>query len=191
MKKPFVMAQKIKQELAAERFIGPFTAPPFEPTIISPVRMAPKSGAEEGLTEAQIASPWFQMNKKNHRLIHNLSHPHGCESVNSHIPESASRVHYQSFDDAVELCRASGPDCFMAKADLHNAFRQLPVRRDNIPLLGFKFNNQFFYNTVLPFGCSSSCQIFEKFSSALHWAVSLLNSLDNPLSRRFPFRPCL
>ena len=36
-------------------------------------------------------------------------------------------------------------------------------------LLGFYFNGRYYYDKTLPMGLSYSCNLFEKFSSALHW----------------------
>jgi hypothetical protein len=38
-------------------------------------------------------------------------------------------------------------------------------------LLGFTWNNLYYYERYLPMGASSSCQIFESFSSSLHWIM--------------------
>ena len=36
-------------------------------------------------------------------------------------------------------------------------------------MLGFYFNGRYYYDKTLPMGLSYSCNLFEKFSSALHW----------------------
>jgi hypothetical protein len=44
----------------------------------------------------------------------------------------------------------------------------LPLKPQEYYLLGFKWNDLFYYDRSLPMGCSSSCQIFERFSTGLH-----------------------
>ena len=57
----------------------------------------------------------------------------------------------------------------MAKTDIKSAFRIIPVHPDDHPLLGMKWENLYYYDRCLPMGCSSSCSIFEAFSTALEW----------------------
>ena len=53
-------------------------------------------------------------------------------------------------------------------------------------LLGMKWNNSYFFHRCLPMGCSSSCAIFEAFSTWLEWlakhflgASGVLHILDD------------
>ena len=56
---------------------------------------------------------------------------------------------------------------FTAKSDIAEAFRLLPVHPEDYPKLGFMFQGKYYFDRCLPMGCSSSCSIFESFSSAL------------------------
>jgi hypothetical protein len=38
-------------------------------------------------------------------------------------------------------------------------------------LTGFTWDNMYYYDKCLPMGCSSSCKIFETFSSAILWIL--------------------
>ena len=60
---------------------------------------------------------------------------------------------------------------YMAKVDIESAFRIIPISPADRPFLGFQWRGQFFMDAVLPTGCSSSCAIFECFSTALGWAA--------------------
>ena len=101
-------------------------------------------------------------------MIHHLSFPEG-PSVNSHIPKIASSVHYPSIDDAVRLIRRTGRGCALAKTDIENAFRLTPVSPSDYNLLGIHWQNQCYFDKNHAMGLSSSCKIFECFSSALEW----------------------
>ena len=57
----------------------------------------------------------------------------------------------------------------MAKTDIKNAFRLLPVKRSQQNLLGIKWNDKYYFDKCLPMGASSSCNLFEKFSPALEF----------------------
>jgi hypothetical protein len=57
----------------------------------------------------------------------------------------------------------------MAKADIQEAIRNVPIHPKDYKFLGFMFGNKYYYDKCLPFGCSSSCQTFELLSTALQW----------------------
>jgi len=38
-----------------------------------------------------------------------------------------------------------------------------------VNLLGFSINSEYYYDKTLPMGLSYSCNLFEQFSTALHW----------------------
>ena len=74
----------------------------------------------------------------------------------------------------------------MAKTDIKSAFRIIPVHPKDHPLLGMKWDSQYFFDRTLSMGCSSSCAIFEAFSSTLEWlskhlfhASSVVHILDD------------
>lgn len=74
----------------------------------------------------------------------------------------------------------------MTKTDIKSAFRIILVHPDDHPLQGMKWENRCYYDRYLPMGCSSSCAIFEAFSTALEWIAvhrlgvsSVLQTLDD------------
>lgn len=142
--------KKINKEVEAGRVAGPFPSTPFKNLQISPIGIVPKkdSGA--------------------FRLIHHLSFPEG-NSINDHITDDMKTVSYASVDDAIQILLQVGKNAYMCKTDISNAFRIIPIHPDDFELLGIKWKGNFFYDRCLPFGCSSSCAIFENFSSALQW----------------------
>ncbi|KAJ7302883.1 hypothetical protein DFH08DRAFT_722579, partial [Mycena albidolilacea] len=50
-------------------------------------------------------------------------------------------------------------------------FRHIPVRRADWHLLGFTWDNKYFYDLVLGFVCRSVSYIFNLFAEALHWIL--------------------
>ena len=64
----------------------------------------------------------------------------------------------------------------MAKTDVKSAFRIIPIHPADYPLLGIRWNNMYYFDRALAMGLSSSCAIFESFSTALEWVS--LNLLD-------------
>ena len=153
LESPDIVASKLTKEINASRIKGPFAQPPFPNLKVSPIGVVPKK------TPGQF------------RLIHHLSHPSG-DSVNDFIDPALSTVRYASFDDAVALLLRVGCSSLLAKTDIDNAFRLIPIHPDDHALLGMTFRDQFYYDTCLPMGASSSCAIFEKFSSSLEWIAN-------------------
>ena len=150
-----IVRQKISKELEAGRIGGPYDEPPFTNFRVSPLGLVPKK--EEG----------------EFRLIHHLSYPSG-DSVNDHIDPKLCSVQYTSFDKAIEMVQKLGPGALLAKADIKSAFRLLPVSPSDFELLGFKFEGKYYFDKCLPFGCSISCALFEKFATFLEYLVRQL-----------------
>ncbi|XP_053382326.1 uncharacterized protein LOC128549524 [Mercenaria mercenaria] len=139
---PSVIQQHIESELALSRIQGPFKVKPFPNFQLSPIGLVKKK------TPGQ------------YRFIQNLSHPKG-NSFNDFIRPELAMVKYMSFDDAALLVRQLGQACYMAKTDIANAFRIIPIRPEDHELLGFQFGDAYYYNVCLVMGSSSSCAIFE------------------------------
>lgn len=59
----------------------------------------------------------------------------------------------------------------MAKTDIQDAFRIVPINPEDYKLLGFSWQGLYYYDKCLPKGASSSCQIFESLSKGLQWAM--------------------
>lgn len=147
---PKAVDEKLAKEIQLGRIVGPFDGQPFPVFHVSPLGLIPKKVPGE------------------FRLIHHLSFPEG-KSINSHIPQIASSVHYANIDDAIRLMRRTGRGCALAKTDIKNAFRLIPVSPSDYNLLGICWRDRFYVDRNLAMGLSSSCKIFECFSSALEW----------------------
>ena len=139
---PEVIKKHITKGIALGRIAGPFTKPPFENFISSPLGIVPKS--EPG----------------KYRIIHDLLYPKNA-SVNTGVPRANAEVHYDSIDTIVDLVYRHGRGCLMAKTDIEDAFRIIPIHPLDHSLLGFSFEGEFYFDRCLPMGASSSCQIFE------------------------------
>lgn len=143
-----IVRQNISTEISAGRVAGPFPTRPLPDLRISPIGLVPKKSPGK------------------FRLIHHLSHPSG-ESVNDFIDPRICSVQYTSFDEAIFMLQDLGRHCKLFKIDLRNAFRLLPVRHEDFDLLGFMYDGYYFVDKCVPFGCSISCSIFEKFATFL------------------------
>ena len=157
---PTVVDLKLSKELEAGRIAGPFDTQLFDNIRVSPLGVIPKKTPGE------------------FRMIHNLSFPRG-KSINDFIPDEFSSVKYATVDDAIRIIKQFGVGCAMAKTDVRNAFRITPIHPSDFPLLGFQWRGKWYYDHCLPMGCSSSCQIFETFSTALEWVARTKLGITN------------
>ena len=149
---PRAVKTKLDKELSLKRISHPSPSKPFENLICSPLGLIPKKMPGE------------------FRIIHDLSFPSGS-SVNDQIPECNSKVHYESIEDIIKLVKKFGRNSLMAKTDIEDGFRNIPIHPLDYHLLGFKWDNMYYFDKCLPMGASSSCQIFEKISTALQWIM--------------------
>lgn len=152
---------KVLNEVSLGRIAGPFLVKPFDNFHVSPLGRVPKK--EEG----------------KFRIIHDLSQPRGY-SVNNFISDEYASVRYETFDDVVKLVVYHGAGALIAKCDIADAFRIIPVNPADYHLLGFKLcDKYYFYDKVLPMGCRVSCQIFEEFSKAVRFIVKAKFHFDS------------
>lgn len=59
----------------------------------------------------------------------------------------------------------------MAKTDIKGAFRLVPIRPEDHSLLGFIFEDSYYYDLVLTMGAGSSCRIFQRIANAINWVA--------------------
>ena len=143
-----IALEKINHEISLGRIVGPFDEPPFVNFKCCPLALREKS------------------TKGKYRLLHNLSYPYDVTSVNLNIPDSKAKVKYATLADAFDVIYSLN-NCFLAKSDIKDAFRIVPLNQYQYNLTGFKLNGKFYYDKCLPMGARSACQIFERISTGL------------------------
>lgn len=84
------------------------------------------------------------------RIIHDLSYPYNENSINSSIPKCHTKVSYSTVSDAITAILNCKKDSFMAKSDLKEAYRQIPLHPSQYSLTGFCWNNNYYFDKVLP-----------------------------------------
>lgn len=157
--RPEIIDQKIQKEISAGRVQGPFENKPFSNLQCSPL----------GLVEKKEPGEF--------RMIHHLSYPEN-QSINDGIPSDESFVQYSSISDAIHFIKKCGKGAFCCKTDIKSAFRIINIHQSQYQFLGFKWKSKYYFDTCLQFGLSSSCKIFERFSTALQWIAQ--NKLGIP-----------
>ena len=134
----------------------------------------------------------FGVIPKNHqqdkwRLITDLSHPSGS-SVNDGIPSQLCTLTYVTIDDAVLSILKSGRSTMLAKIDIKNAFRLLPVHPADRHLLGMKWRGCVYIDHCIPFGLCSAPKLFNILVDLLAWIMEdagvsyLIHYLDDYLT---------
>ena len=175
---PEIVSAKLDKELTANRIAGPFQEPPFHNFRVSPLGVVPKKTPGE------------------FRLIHHLSFPQGA-SINDGISSEHTAVCYSRVDDAISMIKKLCKGCFLAKTDIKNAFRIIPICPQDYDLLGIFWQGKFYYDRAMSMGCASSCRTFETFSTALQWAAQkhlniahLIHILDDYLMAASSYDQC-
>ena len=89
------------------------------------------------------------------RLILDLSSPAG-HNVNDGIAGDDYSLQYMKVDDIIAGIMRLGRGSLMAKFDVQNAYRIVPVHTEDRQLLGMKWRGAFYVDMVLPFGIRSA-----------------------------------
>ncbi len=145
-----ILQEKINHEVRLGRIMGPYDSPPFDKCQISPVSLREKS------------------TPGTYRLLHNLSYPYDELSVNYNISDQYKSVKYSSINDAIQILSSLPRGSYLAKTDISDAFRLMPLQQSDYSKLGMIINGKYYFDKNLPMGASSSCNLFESFSSAIH-----------------------
>ena len=160
---------KVMKEVKLKRYAGPFKDPPFEYFVQSPIGLVPKDGG------------------KNTRLIFHLSYPRigNKSSINAGIAKESCSVRYPNFEEAIKLCQLAGKSANAAKSDMSSAFRHLPMVVKDFSLLLMMAKHPetgemyYFVDKCLLFGSSISCKIFQSFSDAITFVVTVRTGKPN------------
>ena len=112
------------------------------------------------------------------RLITDLSSPKG-RSVNDRVDPVVCSVLYASVDEAVRCIRSLGRGAQLAKFDVANAYRSVPVHPVDRLLLGLSWRGETLVDGALPFGLRSAPKLFTAVADAF--------SVDNG---ERGYRPC-
>ena len=101
------------------------------------------------------------------RLILDLSSPEG-NSVNDGIAKELASLSYVSVDDVVAQVVLLGRGSMIAKMDIKQAYRNIPVHTEDRRLL---WEDKVYVDTALPFGLRSAPLIFTAVADALEWVM--------------------
>ena len=138
-----IITTSLAKECQAGRMAGPYLHPPLPNLRCSGLGVVPKKDGG-----------W--------RIIYHLYHL---------IDPTRFSLHYCTVDAAIRIVNSLGPGTLMAKLDLKNAFRLLPVHKDDWHLLGIHWKDCWYIDKCLPFGLRSSPALFNMLADALQWIM--------------------
>ncbi len=102
--------------------------------------------------------------------IVDLSSPEG-KSVNDGIPKEQSSLSYVSVDDVVHQVLKLIWGAYIAKMDVKQAYRNVPVHPTDSLLLRMQWEDMVYIDRTLPFGLRSAPLIFSALADALQWIM--------------------
>jgi hypothetical protein len=184
----------VHQWKRGQRLIDSLTngAPAFQKTPLPPITVPNASSAfihGECLTE-KIATwidsgfvvgpfeypplPGFRANsliaisrKGSVRPIVNMSEPEGFSFNDNLEKEKIEKVSMTTAKNFSYKLIEAGPGCLMSKYDLKDAYKNIPARKEDWHLQGFKWLNRYFFETKMIFGGTPSVANFDILGSTL------------------------
>ena len=151
---PDTVSQYLAEEIAHHRVAGPFKRSTIPDAHINRLGVIPKN---------------HQPNKW--RLIIDLSHP-ASRSVNDGIPKNLCSLTYITVDSAIQRIQLLGQGTLLAKINVKNAFRLLPVHPSDRHLLAMDWVHSLYIDTCLPFGLRSAPKLFNVLTDLLSWILT-------------------
>ena len=168
---PRDLALYLDTELARQSVAGPFSSPPFSGRLaVSPLNSVPKKDSPE------------------RQIILDLSWPLNT-SVNAGIDKSLHEgvefsLTHPTVDHIASLIARKGPGCLIYDCDLRKAYQQFYIDPYDFPLLGFHWNDCYYFDVVLPMGLWSAAMACQRITSGISHICSRqgsdgLNYLDD------------
>ena len=103
-------------------------------------------------------------------MILDLSSPDG-HSVNEGVRKDLATLSYISVDNVMAEILQRGWGTLLAKMDIKQAYRNVPVHPKDRHLLGMLWRGEVFVDMVLPFGLRSAPLLFTALADALQWVM--------------------
>ena len=98
-------------------------------------------------------------------------------SVNDAISRELCSVCYTSVDTAAELIHTLGKGCLLAKLDLREAYRAVPVHPSDQGLLAVSWRSTIYIDRALPFGLRSAPKIFSALTDIIFRILELVTAI--------------
>lgn len=151
---PSDIRKYLDKEISYGTTIGPFPTPPFD----APVGRSAMSTRRK-------------RDSKEKRVIHDFSWPVGV-SINDQIHEGfyfdeKMIYDYATVDQLAERVAQLGVTALMWKKDMKRAFKQILCCPRDVPLQGFVWENEWYFDRALIMGCRSAPYITQRCTKAI------------------------
>ena len=147
-----VVDQFVRAQVSQGYMAGPFPVQDCTNVIISGIAVIPK----------KTPGKW--------RVIVDMSSPQNA-SVNDYLHRELMHVTYASIEDAAHLMHHLGHNCQLAKLDIKEAYRIIPVHPEDRVFQEICWKDAVYVDCQLPFGLASAPAIFSAVSQALEWIL--------------------
>uniref|UniRef100_A0A1X7VJK1 Reverse transcriptase domain-containing protein n=1 Tax=Amphimedon queenslandica TaxID=400682 RepID=A0A1X7VJK1_AMPQE len=104
------------------------------------------------------------------RLIVDLSSPKSA-IVNDGIGKEATSISYPTVDHLTLLVQQVGRGSLLVKADVKEAYRNIPIHPDDQWLLGVEWDGVTYIDGALPFGLRSAPKLLSAIADAAQWVL--------------------
>ena len=165
IRNPEIVDELLQKEVEKGYVIGPLDDIPFESYRISPISIATKKYADP-------PKP---------RLVVDYSSPHDDPdhpSLNDLISKEDFSLTYTKIDEAIKIIQTYGPNTWLCKTDLTDAFKQIMVHPSVWGYQGIRWRNKYYFFTRLVFGCRSSPALFDQLSRMIVWIAKNNYGID-------------
>ena len=169
---PDAVRQYLGNEARNHTLVGPFHNMPFTEAIISPLNTRDKKDSVEKRILIDLSLDTPDRQSVNSQI--NMDEYFGVQMT----------LTYPSIDNLVDFIIEVGPGALLYKRDLKKAYKLIPVDYRDINLLGYKFDDHYYFDTTLPMGLSSSAYICQRTTNMLRhvgtqMGLLLCNYLDD------------
>ena len=110
------------------------------------------------------------------------THGNNITHVNNAIDPKMSSLTYTKVDDLANEAAQMGKGTLMAKMDVEEACRIIPIHPDDRQLLGIYWDRQVYMDAALPFGLRSAPLIFTALADGLQWVLQQPGHLSLPIT---------
>ena len=91
--------------------------------------------------------------------------------MNDGISRELTSQSYMSVDNVVAGIVQRGRFTLLAKMDICQVYRNIPIHTSDRPFLGMQWQRATFVDAALPFGLRSASLIFSAIADVLQWAM--------------------
>ena len=162
---PQEIRKYLQKEVEHKSVIGPFHEIPFSVAMLSPLNTTDKKDSNEKRI-----------------IIDHSFRSDGISSVNENIDMNdyfgtSMKLSYPSIDTLVQFVLQVGKGALLYKRDIRRCYRQIPTDPKDAHLLGYHFDNHFYFDISLPMGLSSAAYCAQRTTNMIKFIATEIGLL--------------